>query len=157
MAALGTDYHFVAKGEVQTMPFIGTFVRKLGHFAFDRASSKARLRQAGEMVRALQDGESIFLFPEGTFTSAPAIRPFHLGAFKAAASVGCPILPVALTGTRSFLRDGTWLPRPAHLTVTVCPPVEPRPSHDGLEWQEVVRLRDSTREAIHNIVGEPIL
>ncbi len=32
MAALGVDYHFVAKKEVHDMPFIGTFLRKLEHF-----------------------------------------------------------------------------------------------------------------------------
>ena len=36
MAALGTDFHFVAKGEVRSMPFFRTFLRKLGHFAFNR-------------------------------------------------------------------------------------------------------------------------
>ncbi len=32
MGALGVEYHFVAKKEVHDMPFIGTFLRKLGHF-----------------------------------------------------------------------------------------------------------------------------
>jgi len=35
MAALGVDYHFVAKREVHSIPFIGLFMRRLGHFAFD--------------------------------------------------------------------------------------------------------------------------
>ncbi len=113
MAALGVDYHFVAKREVFNIPFIGLFMRKLEHFAFDRGSRNERLRQAEQLEEALRRGESVFVFPEGTFTAQDGVRPFHLGAFKAAASTGCPILPVALRGTRRFLRDGTYLPRPS--------------------------------------------
>ena len=89
MAALGVDYHFVAKQEVHRMPFIGTFLRKLHHFAFDRGDSQARLRQATEIEQALRHGESVFVFPEGTFTPQIGVRPFQLGAFKAAASANC--------------------------------------------------------------------
>jgi len=46
MAALGTEFHFVAKGEVRSMPFFRTFLRKLGHFAFNREDPRARLQQA---------------------------------------------------------------------------------------------------------------
>ena len=49
MATLGVDYHFVAKKEVHTMPFIGTFLRKLGHFRLTAAIPQARLRQAEQM------------------------------------------------------------------------------------------------------------
>ena len=36
VATLGVDYRFVSKAEVRSLPFIGTFLRKLGHFWFDR-------------------------------------------------------------------------------------------------------------------------
>jgi fatty-acyl-CoA synthase len=162
MGALGVDYHFVAKREVHDMPFIGTFLRKLEHFAFDRSDSKARLRQATEIEQALRRGESVFVFPEGTFSSQAGVRPFQLGAFKAAAVTHCPILPVALTGTRSFLRDGSYLPHPAKITITVCPPLVPLVPPDSLrsdelEWREIVRLRDAAREQIGRISGEPLL
>ncbi len=162
MGALGVDYHFVAKREVHDMPFIGTFLRKLEHFAFDRSDSKARLRQATEIEQALRRGESVFVFPEGTFSPQAGVRPFQLGAFKAAAAVHCPVLPVALAGTRSFLRDGSYLPHPARITITVCPPLVPivprESSHsDELEWREIVRLRDAAREQIARISGEPLL
>ena len=73
---------------------------------------------------------------------------------KAAASVGCPIVPVALRGTRRFLEDGTYLPRPSRITLTICPPIEPQGASETPEWQEVVRLRDATRQAISRQAGE---
>jgi fatty-acyl-CoA synthase len=156
MAGLGVEYHFVAKSEVHNMPFIGTFLRKLEHFAFNRGDRGERLRQAEEMEKALRRGESVFVFPEGTFTHKDGVRPFHLGAFKAAASTGHAIVPVALRGTRQFLRDGTYLPRPTQVTVTLCTPLQPR-GGSQTSWQEVVRLRDLAREEIARYSGEPLL
>jgi len=54
-------------------------------------------------------GESVFIFPEGTFTAHEGMRPFQLGAFKAAAATGCPVVPIGVSGMRQFMRDGTWL------------------------------------------------
>jgi 1-acyl-sn-glycerol-3-phosphate acyltransferase len=155
MAALGTDYHFVAKSEVGSMPFIGTFLRNLGHFSFERGSPAARLRQAQQIEQALRDGESVFVFPEGTFTAQAGVRDFHLGAFKTAAAAGRPIVPIALAGTRRALRDGTVLPRRGNITITICPAIVPR--SDAANWQELVRVHDTARETIGRFVGEPLL
>jgi len=157
MAALGIDYRFVAKIEVTSMPFIGTFMRKLGHFAFNRSDPQARLRQAEEIEQTLRRGESVFVFPEGTFTPQNGVRPFQLGAFKAAVTTGRPICPVALRGTRQFLRDGTYLPRPASVTLKILPPIEPSRDVAASDWHEIVRLRDAARATISEHCGEPLL
>jgi len=157
MAALGSDYRFVAKIEVHSIPLIGTFLRKLGHVAFDRSDPQARLHQAEELEELLRRGESVFVFPEGTFTAQPGVRPFQLGAFKAAVGAGRPICPVALRGTRGFLRDGTYLPRPSSVTLTVLPPLEPVRDAAPSDWHEMVRLRDAARAIIAQHCGEPIL
>jgi len=156
MAALGVPYRFVAKSEVVAMPMIGKFLRKMEHFAFKREDPQARLRQARQLEEALEKGISVFVFPEGTFTERDGIRPFHLGAFRAAASTGCPVVPVGLRGTRQFLRDKTFLPRPAHISVTVCPAIAVQAGAKD-SWQEVVRLRNLAREAISQYAGEPLL
>ncbi len=163
MLGLGVPYRFVAKMEVGRMPFIGTFLKQMGHLEFDRTDPESRLRQADEMEEFLRNGESVFVFPEGTFTSEDGVRPFQLGAFKAAVATGAPIIPVSLAGTRRFLRDGTYLPRPTSVTITLSPPIYPRTaantsnSDDSAGWHELIRLRDATREAIVRHSGEPLL
>jgi fatty-acyl-CoA synthase len=155
IATLGGDYHFVAKSEVRSIPFFRTFLRKLGHFAFNREDPQERLHQAEEIEQTLRRGESVFIFPEGTFTAQSGVRPFHLGAFKAAIAAQCPIVPVALNGTRRALRDGTWLPRRGPVTITICPPITTKSG--ASDWQEIVRVRDAAREAISGFAGEPML
>jgi len=155
MAVLGTDYHFVAKAEVMSMPFFRTFLRKLGHFSFRREDPRERLQQAEKIEAALRRGESVFVFPEGTFTAQSGVRPFHLGAFKAAIAAQREIVPIALDGTRRVLRDGAWLPRPGRISITICPAIAPPPSTEN--WQQIVRVRDSAREIIARFAHEPLL
>jgi 1-acyl-sn-glycerol-3-phosphate acyltransferase len=133
----------------------------MGHLSFNRADSGARRQAAQTIEEVLRAGDSVFVFPEGTFVPEPGIRPFQLGAFKAAVSTGAPIIPVSLAGTRDFLRDGTILPRPGDITITLSPPIFPESTRSGSSqssnWQELVRLRDATRDAIVRFTGEPLL
>jgi hypothetical protein len=62
---------------------------------------------------------------------------------------------VALDGVRRALRDGACLPRPARITVTICPPIVPR--SDAQDWHEIVRVRDAAREIIARYAREPLL
>jgi fatty-acyl-CoA synthase len=160
MLGLGVPYRFVAKMEVSGMPFIGTFLKQMGHLKFDRTDPESRLRQAQEIEEFLRRGESVFVFPEGTFTEEDGVRPFQLGAFKAAVATGAPIIPISLAGTRKFLRDGTYLPRPTSVTITLSPPIYPRTTKsgaDGSDWHELIRLRGAAREAIVRFSGERLL
>ncbi|HWZ96885.1 MAG TPA: AMP-binding protein [Candidatus Dormibacteraeota bacterium] len=159
MLGLGVPYRFVAKKEVHGFPFIGTFLRKMGHLSFDRAANESRRRAAQNIEDVLRAGDSVFIFPEGTFVPEPGVRPFQLGAFKAAVDTGMPLIPVSLAGTRNFLRDGKILPRPGDVTITLSPPIYPQRAGNSqsANWQELVRLRDASREAIARFSGEPLL
>ena len=93
------------------------------------------------------------MFPEGTFTAHAGLRPFQMGAFKAAVDTGCRVVPVALSGTREILRDGSWLPHWGHIRVVVSPSLRPLEK----KWQEMVRIRDSVRAEILKQGGEGLL
>jgi len=158
MMALGVPYRFVAKSEVRDMPFIGTFLRKMNHLSFVRSDRRSRREAVEEMESILRSGESVFVFPEGTFVPEEGVRPFQLGAFHSAVVTGVPVVPVSLAGTRRFLRDGTFLPRPTRVTITLSPPVGPSTAalHSS-DWHQVVRLRDTVREQIASYSGEPLI
>ncbi len=152
-AYLPAGARFVSKSEIRSMPMMRTLVKRIGHFAFDRSDPQARLEQAKELDAALRSGDSIVIYPEGTFTPAPGVRPFQLGAFKAAVDTGVPICPAVVRGARQILRDKTYLPRPGRVTLTIGPLLAPRDS----DWPEMVRLRDATRAVFAKNSGEPVL
>jgi fatty-acyl-CoA synthase len=163
MLGLGVGYRFVAKSEVTRMPLIGNFLRRMGHVSFDRSDTQARLQQSEQLEKLLREGESVFVFPEGTFSPEDGVRPFQLGAFRAAVDAGAPIVPISLAGTRRFLRDETYLPRPTSVTITVSAPIYPRAGGNvgsgaaQASWRELIRLRDETRETIARYSGEALL
>jgi fatty-acyl-CoA synthase len=156
LAFLPPDVHFVVKGEIHNMPLFRTMARRSGQFTFDRSDPQARIRQAEQVNAALEKGESVVIYPEGTFTAITGIRPFQLGAFKAAVDTQRPICPVSVRGARRILRDKTKLPRPGRVTLTFGPLVTPNPEA-GNDWQEMVRLRGATRDLIARGSGEPLL
>jgi fatty-acyl-CoA synthase len=156
VALLPANVRFVAKGDAARMPVFGALLRRSGQYFFDRNDPEARVRQEQELEKALGRGESVVVYPEGTFTPITGIRPFQLGAFKAAVDAQRPICPVAVRGARRILRDKTYLPKFGRLTVTLGPLVQPKPAAAN-EWQEIVRLRDATREIVARNSGEPLL
>jgi len=155
LAHLPAESRYVAKGEIHSMPLVGTLASRSGHFAFDRSDPNARVAQSDEIESALRRGQSVVIYPEGTFTPQSGIRPFQLGAFKAAVDTRRAICPVAVRGARELLRDETYLPKPGRVTLTMGPLIEPRARAE--DWREIVRLRDETRELIASGAGECLL
>jgi len=153
VASLPVDLLFVAKKEVMGWPLVGRLARKVGHLTVHRFDVQQGVADAAAVARALAAGESILFFPEATFTHAAGMRPFRLGAFKAAAEAGVPVIPIALRGTRRILRAHDWRPRPGRVYLWVGPPL--RAEGDG--WRAVVSLRDRVADEIAARCGEPRL
>jgi fatty-acyl-CoA synthase len=144
IAALPRDVRFVGKRELGGWPLVGTIIRRVGHLTVERADPSRSVDDAERVSAALRGGASLVFFPEGTFLAGPRLLPFRLGAFKAAVEAGCPVVPVAIRGTRAILPAGAWLPSRGSITVTLGAPLAPRQS----DWREIVRLRDAVRAEI---------
>lgn len=151
MAALPPGFLFVAKRELTQAPIIRTFIRKGGHLTVDRLDFAESLTGTQRIEEALQQGHSVLIFPEGTFSRIRGIRPFRLGAFKVAVETGRPVCPVAIRGTREILWPGRRLPRRGPIQVILGKPV----SAKGSDWREIVRLRDLVKAEIVRRAGEP--
>ena len=108
------------------------------------------VESASDILAPLRAGESLFVFPEGTFVAEPGLLPFRLGAFRAAADSDCPVVPVSIRGMRDIFPAGTWLLRPGRVTVTIGKPIRSR----NQDWSEMVRMRDEARAVIARETGE---
>jgi 1-acyl-sn-glycerol-3-phosphate acyltransferase len=150
LAALPREFRFVGKRELAAWPLVGRVVRRVGHFTVERADPSRSVADAERVSAAIGAGTSLVFFPEGTFLAGPRLLPFRLGAFKAAVEAGCPVVPIAIRGTREILPAEAWLPRRGAITVTIGAPIAPRER----DWREIVRLRDAARAVIGRGVGE---
>ncbi len=150
-AALPGGFSFVAKREFTARLIPRLFLRRLGAEFVERSETLRGVEDARSLARAALSGKTLIFFPEGTFTRAPGLRAFHLGAFAAAAEANLPVVPVALAGTRSILRGDQWFPRRGSVAVTVGAPILPA----GSDWAAAIRLRDAARMEILQHCGEP--
>ncbi|HUG53000.1 MAG TPA: AMP-binding protein [Vicinamibacteria bacterium] len=153
LALVPRDFVFAAKSEIGSWPVIGTVVRRVGHLTVDRFDVSRSVADAGKIALALEEGACVLLFPEGTFTAGAGLRPFRLGAFKAAVDTGVPVVPLALRGTRAVLRPEQAWPRPGPIHLWMGTPLAP----EGDGWRAVVALRDRVADAIASHCGEPRL
>ena len=93
---------FVAKQGLSDQVIAGPFLRRLGtHFA-DRVVAQAGLKDVEAFKDLVHGGKQLVFFPEATFFRMPGLLSFRLGAFTIACATQTPVLPVAISGTRSI-------------------------------------------------------
>jgi 1-acyl-sn-glycerol-3-phosphate acyltransferase len=153
VAALPIEFSFVAKAELRAEFVSRVFLRRIRARFVERFDARQSVADARELEQALRSGDSLMIFPEGTFTRAPGVRPFFMGAFSAAAQAGVPVIPVTLRGTRSILRSDQWFVHRGAVRVRIGAPL----AAQGTDWAAAVKLRDAARAEILRHAGEPDL
>ena len=99
---------FVSKSDVKGWPLIGTLATAAGTLYIERSSRRDALRMVRSMQEALERGEVLAVFPEGTTGDGRAMLPFHANLIQAAVAAQSPVQPVGLrfadraTGATSF-------------------------------------------------------
>lgn len=149
-AILPKNTLFVTKKEMLKWPVVGRMIEKFNFLTVDRIEVSKSIADTQVIVEKLKQGNSILLYPEGTFTYATGLRPFKIGAFKLAVDTGVPICPIAIQGTRGFMRGDRLLFTPKKINITVGEPISPKTLH----WSEVARLHTEGRTFIANHCGE---
>jgi 1-acyl-sn-glycerol-3-phosphate acyltransferase len=150
-ASIPGDPAFIAKKELEGQLFAGAYLRRLGTLFVDRTDPEGGVEDTNKALAAAREGRMLVFLPEGTFTRAPGLLAFRLGAFVIAARENLKVLPVTLKGTRSILRSGQWFPRRGDVSIRVGPLLVP----DGRDFAAAVRLRDDVRAEILANCGEP--
>jgi 1-acyl-sn-glycerol-3-phosphate acyltransferase len=116
----------------------------LGTQFVERADTARSIEDTRALSAPLAAGESLLLFPEGTFGAGEALLPLHMGAFVLAAQADAPLVPAVLSGTRRLLPARARLPRPATVTLRIAPPL----AAAGFGWNDAVALRDEARKVL---------
>lgn len=95
---------FMAKESVFEIPVLGTVLARAGGIPVYRGSGKAQdsLQAAHE---ALENGQLVLLYPEGSITKDPAQWPMRsrTGAARLALEHDVPVIPAARWGTQEIL------------------------------------------------------
>ncbi len=99
---------YIGKKEIMKVPVLNIWMIFLRGFALDRTNIKEGLKTILAAIDQVKNGTSVAIFPEGTRgrdADQSELLPFHEGSFKVATKSGCPIVPVAISGTSAILED----------------------------------------------------
>ncbi|MEM1262189.1 MAG: lysophospholipid acyltransferase family protein [Pseudomonadota bacterium] len=147
-AVLPPRFAFVIKNEMQSVALMGRFLTWIDSLFVERNDVRQSAADARRIMRAAKSGTPLAVFPEGTFKAPRGLMTFRQGAFRVAARLELPVVPVTITGTRTILADGARLPSFARIRVVIDPPVIS---------PETESLIAECRRAILARLGEPDL
>ena len=142
---------FVTSTDLERSRLAGPLLRRLGCVFVHRDRADRSVGEVAESVRLVDGGHRLVVFPEGSITRAPGLRPFRLGAFTIAAAAGCPVVPVGIRGTRDIVRPGTYLPRRGAVEVVVGVPI----LATGDDFAGLVDLAERARRTVGELSREP--
>lgn len=90
------------KGAFKGWP-LGALMRNMKHIPVDRSAGSHAYDEA---IAALQNGELIGVFPEGTVSRSFEVQRIKAGAVRLAQQAGVPLIPVAVWGAHRILTKG---------------------------------------------------
>lgn len=125
---------FIAKKEMLRYPILRVWMIYAHCLFLDRGDMKKALKTILKGIERIKAGISIWIFPEGTRSRGKDplnMLPFKEGSLKIAEKTGCPVIPVAITGTQEIFE--------AHLPFM-------RPSHVVIQYGEPIYIKDLSPE-----------
>jgi 1-acyl-sn-glycerol-3-phosphate acyltransferase len=142
-------YVFVAKKEVEHIPFLGRTIRACGHIFIDRQDRQKALASLAEArERLARERPRIIMFPEGTRSATGELQPFKKGAFVLALETGVPVVPAAILGTREVMPKGSWKIRRGKVRIVIGEPIPV----DGRTLADRDELIGVTHEAVRRLM-----
>jgi 1-acyl-sn-glycerol-3-phosphate acyltransferase len=138
---------YIAKQELKKIPLLNFWMELIECEFLDRSSLKAGLKMITNSIDKVNDGISMFIFPEGTRSKTGEMAEFKGGSFKIATRTKCPIIPVCIQNTQNILRTHIPFVKSTDVYVTFGKPIYP----EELSRDEIKNLDVSVRETIINL------
>ena len=138
---------YVAKKEMEKVPLLSTWMKRLHCLFLDRKDIKQGLKTILEAIEKVKSGISICIFPEGTRNkneSELEMLPFHEGSFKIATKAKCPIIPIAISNSANIWEAHFPKVKPTHVIVEYGKPIYV----DELEKEDKKHLGSYTQNVI---------
>jgi len=136
--------HFVGKTGPDKVPLFGWMYRKL-HITVNRNSLKSKYTTFMSAAKAIDEGKSLIIFPEGGIINdkAGTLSPLKEGAFRLAIEKQIPIVPVTI--------PNNWIILPLNLLMRWKPVrlIFHRPiSAAGLKLSDMKGLKEQVKKTI---------
>lgn len=136
-------FKWVSKASMFKMPFVGWNMSLNRYVKLERGTTSGIKKMMRSCKKALEQGNSIWLFPEGTRSKDGAVHRFRGGAFALAQKMDLPILPVVVNGTGLALpKNSVNFHGKKHISLEVLPAIYPN-DYKGMSSEELAsHVRD---------------
>jgi 1-acyl-sn-glycerol-3-phosphate acyltransferase len=141
---------FVGKNDMEKIPLFGYMYKKL-HITVNRASLKSRVNTLLASMKAIDEGKSLVIYPEGGMITKkpPTMVAFKDGAFRAAIEKQIPVVPVTIPNNWIILPDEPTLRlRGGKVKVIFHQPIETK----GMTLDHI----DSLKETVYSIIDQEL-
>jgi 1-acyl-sn-glycerol-3-phosphate acyltransferase len=142
---------FITKRRIRFMGKKELFGSRVGHWLFTKLGGIAVDRDATDRAAlrasqaALEDGEPLAIFPEGTRRRGPLLGELFDGAAYLALKLGVPIVPVGIGGSEEILASGKIMPRVHKVVIVVGEPIVPHRADGVRRRSEFQALTEELR------------
>jgi len=116
--------HYMAWERLFEVPLLKRIIPHL--HAFPVSTNEADPKAIRAVVRLLDAGQAVLIFPEGGRSLDGRLQPFKPGAFRLALSRNVPVVPVTIAGAWKAWPPHRRFPRRGRVTVTFHPPIHPK-------------------------------
>jgi len=120
VAAIPHFFTGVGKIEQFSYPFWGTLSKKYGMIPIDRSKIQSAVGSLSKLEKAIHNGVSAMIAPEGTRTLDGKLNEFKKGAFHVAKNTGITIVPIILEGSFKAKNKKDWRISPGFVTARLC-------------------------------------
>ncbi len=150
--SLPFQLRFLAKKELYKIPIFGLGLRMAGHIRIDRGNLESAVESLKKAsVRLEKRNASVFVFAEGTRSLDGEVGRFKKGGIILALSMGIPIVPISISGSRELAPKGEMMVKRGTIRLIVGNPI----ATEGRDISERNELLQETRnEVIKNMVYE---
>jgi 1-acyl-sn-glycerol-3-phosphate acyltransferase len=121
---LGRRIHWLGKKELFAWPIVGWTATHGGVHPVDRGGADVEAFRLAQ--RILDEGQILFVFPEGTRSPDGVLQEARDGLAVLAMRSGAPIVPIGISGSNRVWPKGQRLPHPGgRVTIRVGAPFRP--------------------------------
>ena len=148
---------YIAKKDMEKVPLLRTWMRRLHCLFIDRENVKEALKTILAGIDNVKNGISMCIFPEGTRNEASddtLLLPFKEGSLKMAEKTGYPIIPMSINNTRNIFEAHRPFIRSAHVVLEYGEPIYPKdlPKEQkkflGAHCQEIIQNTISKNQSL---------
>ncbi|MFA6940477.1 MAG: lysophospholipid acyltransferase family protein [Clostridiaceae bacterium] len=151
MYSLNRKVGFIAKKEMENIPLISYWMKKINCVFMDRENIREAVKSINKGVDLLKAGKVLAIFPEGTRSRGNKMGEFKKGSLKLGTKAKVPILPIAINGSYKIMEESHgWIIKKGDIKIKISKPI----ITENLSMEEVKELPSKIEGIIRENLNE---